>query len=55
MTEDQERVYENSLDYRTEYVNGFILQIGEDVSRLIFYQHELQLDEEGKYSINTRN
>jgi hypothetical protein len=46
MHNEQEKELQKSLDYITMYADGIILQLGEDVSRLIFYQDDLELTDE---------
>jgi hypothetical protein len=36
--------YEKNCDYMTTYADGIVVQLGEEVSRLMFYQDEADID-----------
>lgn len=38
--------YEKNPDYMTTYADGIVIQLGEDVSRLMFYQVDSDIDTE---------
>lgn len=45
---ENERTIEKDLDYSVEYADGIIAELGNTVSRLIFYQEVLEPSEDGK-------
>lgn len=46
--------YEKSPDYMTTYADGIVLQLGEEVSRLMFYQNEADIDTQSS-SVKNKN
>lgn len=47
--------YEKSPDYMTTYADGIVVQLGEDVSRLMFYQVDADIDTKSSSVKNEHN
>jgi hypothetical protein len=46
MSEKKEKNYVKDLEYKTHYADGIIVQISNRITRLIFYEEEVQPTED---------